>query len=105
MNTRIETTMVPTKDVFQLRLKPFVEQRIAQSKNHSFLNKQSQEEWQTHILAEVMEHLSFEQFIAMTDDELRGLVGRRMSLKLVAGMLNDFTPEQMTTFNECLIRR
>lgn len=105
MNARIETSMVPTKDVFQLRLKPFVEQRIAKSKNNSFLNKHSQEEWERHILAEVMEHLSFEQFIAMTDEELRGLVGRRMSLELVAGMLNDFTPEQVNIFNECLVRR
>ena len=102
---QIKTTMVSTKDVFQLRLKPLVEQRIAKSKNHSFLNKQSQEKWQTYILAEMMKHLSFEQFIAITDDELRKLVGRRMSLNLVAGMLNDFTPEQMTTFNECLVRR
>jgi hypothetical protein len=31
-------------------------------------------------------------------------VGRRMSLKLVAGMLNDLTPEQMAIFNECLVR-
>ncbi len=98
-------TMVPTKHVYQLRLKPLVEQRIAQSKNNAFLNKYSQEEWQAYILAEIMERLPFERFMTMTDDELRRLVGRRMSLKLVAGLLNDFTPTQMATFNECLVRR
>ena len=44
-----------------------------------------------------MKFISFEEFITITDDELKKLVGRRMSLKLVAGMLNDFTPKQMAT--------
>jgi len=103
MNAKTES-MVPTKYVLQLRLQPFVEQRIAKSKNNSFLNKYSQEEWQKHILTELMEYLSFEQFMAMTDDELKELIGKQMALELVAGMLDDFTPEQMTTFDECLVR-
>jgi hypothetical protein len=103
MNTNTKT-VVPTKYVFQLRLKPFVEQRIAKSKNNSFLNKHSQEEWQAHILMELMEHLSFEQFMAMTDDELKDIVSKQMSLELVAGMLNDFTPEQMATFDDSYLK-
>ena len=90
---------------YRLRLKPFVEQRIAKSKHNTFLRKHPQEKWLAHIQAEMLEYLSLERFITMTDDELRGIVGRRMSLKLVAGMLNDLTPEQMATFNECLVRR
>jgi hypothetical protein len=50
----------------------------------------------------MLEYLPLEKFMSMSDEELRSLVGRQMSLKLVAGMLNDLTPEQMATFNECL---
>ncbi len=98
-------TTIPIKDVFQLRLKPFVKKEIAEDKNHVYLDKHSQEEWLAHILAIIMEHLSFEDFMSWTDEELRELIGKQMALELVAGMLNDFTPEQMATFNECLERR
>jgi len=93
---------IPIKEVYRLRLKPFVEQRIAKSKHNTFLRKHSHEEWLAHIQAEMLEYLSLEQFITMTDEELRGMVGQRMSLELVAGMLNDLTPEQMATFNRHL---
>jgi len=43
--------------------------------------------------------------MAMTYDELKDIVSKQMSLELVAGMLNDFTPEQMATFDDCLVRR
>ncbi len=105
MNNANTETMVPTQYVFQLRLYPFVEEIISESKDNVYLNKHSQEEWQTHTLTELMEYMSFEQFMAFTDDELKELVGKQMALELVAGMLNDFTPEQMATFDECLVRR
>lgn len=98
-------TMIPTKDVYQLRLKPFVDQVITESKDNVYLDKHGQEDWLVHILAEFMEYLPFEQFMTWTDEELRKLVGKRMATELVAGMLNDFTSEQMKIFNECLIRR
>ena len=97
-------TMVPTKYVFQLRLYPHIEKEIAEDKDSVYLGKHSQKEWQTHILTELMEYMSFEQFIGFTDDELEELVGKQMALELVAGMLNDFTPEQMAIFDECLVR-
>jgi len=99
------TEMVPTKYVFQLRLYPLIEKEIAEDQDGVYLNKHSQEEWRTHTLTELMEYMSFEQFMDFTDKELKELVGKQMALELVAGMLNDFTPEQMATFDECLIRR
>lgn len=95
---------IPIREVYQIRLKPFVEQRIAKSKHNTFLRKHSQQEWLAHIQTEMLEYLPFEKFMSMTDEELRKLVGKQMSLELVAGMLNDLTPEQMATFNECLVR-
>jgi len=103
-NPHRETT-VPTKYVFQLRLYPLIEKEIAEDQDCVYLDKHNQEEWQTHILTELMEYMSFEQFMGFTDDELKELVGKQMALELVAGMLNDFTPEQMATFDECLVRR
>ena len=103
MNAHADTT-IPIRDIYRLRLKPFVEQRIAKSKHNTFLRKHPQEKWLAHIQAEMLEYLSLERFITMTDYELRKLVGKQMSLELVAGMLNDLTPEQMATFNECLVR-
>ncbi|MDM8558076.1 hypothetical protein [Candidatus Parabeggiatoa sp. HSG14] len=99
------TEMVPTKYVFQLRLYPLIEKEIAEDHDRVYLGKHSQEEWQTHTLTELMEYMSFEQFMDFSDKELKELVGKQMALELVAGMLNDFTPEQMATFDECLIRR
>ncbi|KHD04874.1 hypothetical protein PN36_27860 [Candidatus Thiomargarita nelsonii] len=97
--------MISTKDIYQLRLKPFVEKEISEDKDHVYLDKHNKKEWLSHILAEMMEYLSFEPFITMTDEELRKLVGKRMATELVTGMLNDFSPEQMKIFNECLVRR
>jgi hypothetical protein len=96
---------IPIKKIYQLRLKPFVEQRIAKFKHNTFLRKHTQEEWLAYIQAEMLEYLSLEKFMNMSDEKLRSMVGRRMSLKLVAGMLNDLTPEQMAIFDECLVRR
>jgi len=101
----MNNTMISTKDIYQLRLKPFVEKEISEDKDHIYLDKHNQKEWLSHLLTEMMEYLSFEQFITMTDEELRKLVGKRMATELVTGLLNDFTPEQMKIFNECLVRR
>jgi hypothetical protein len=43
--------------------------------------------------------------MTIRDADLQGMVGRLMSLELVAGMLADLTPEQMRIFEECLVRR
>jgi hypothetical protein len=105
MNNTNANTMVPTKDIYQFRIKPFVDQVITEDKDSVYLDKHGQEDWLAHIQAELMEYLPFEQFMTWTDDELEELVGKQMALELVAGMLNDFTPAQMATFNECLVRR
>ena len=52
-----------------------------------------------------MSGIPLEQFIIIADEDLKGRIGRLMSLQLVAGMLNDFTPKQMKIFDECMIRR
>jgi len=101
----MNNTMISTKGIYQLRLKPFVEKEISEDKDHVYLEKHNKKEWQSHLLTEMMEYLSLEQFITISDEELRKLVGKRMATELVTGLLNDFTPEQMKIFNECLVRR
>ncbi|RKZ76765.1 MAG: hypothetical protein DRR19_28435 [Candidatus Parabeggiatoa sp. nov. 1] len=51
-----------------------------------------------------MAHLSPEQLMPIPDEQLRGRIGRLMTLKVMFGMLNDFTHEQMNIFDESLVR-
>ncbi len=95
-------TMIPKQEVYRIRLKPFVERKIAGDK--IYLEKFNPEGW-IEYLVRTMASIPLEQFITIADDDLKGRIGRLMSLQLVAGMLNDFTPEQMKMFDECMIRR
>ena len=97
-------TMIPKQDIYRLRLKPFVEQEISTDKDGVYLEKCRHEEWLDYITEE-MAYLSPQQLMTITDDDLKGRIGRLMALKVMYGMLNDFTPEQMKIFDECLIRR
>jgi len=105
MNNFVTSTMIPNQEVFQLRLTPLVKREIAEDQDHLYLEKYPEEEWLTYLLAKMMKYLSLEQFMILSDDKLRGLIGRQMAVHLVTGMLNDFTAEQMQLFDECLIRR
>ncbi|HAI68068.1 MAG TPA: hypothetical protein DCM38_01365 [Gammaproteobacteria bacterium] len=95
-------TMIPKQEIYPIRLKPFVERKIAS--NPIYLEKFNQEGW-IEYLAKTMAGIPLEQFLRIADEDLKGRIGRLMSLQLVAGMLNDFTPEQMKTFDDCMIRR
>lgn len=92
------------QELYCLRLKPFVERRMAKAEP-VFLEKHSREEWLEYIVNDLMDILTPEKLMTWTDEELRKLVGRRMTLELIAGLLDDFTPDQMRIFNECLVRR
>ncbi len=95
-------TMIPKQEVYRIRLKPFVERKIADSM--IYLKKFNHEGW-IEYLTTPMCSIPLEQFIIIADDDLKGRIGRLKSLQLVAGMLNDFTSEQMKIFDECMIRR
>ena len=41
----------------------------------------------------------------LDDDEFEKIVSRIMSIKLIYGMLDDFTPEEMARFDESVKRR
>lgn len=92
------------QDLYRLRLQPFVERRMAKAEA-VFLEKHSQPEWLEYIVNTLMERLSLERLLTLSDEDLKGMVGRLMSLELIAGMLDDFTPEQTRIFDECLVRR
>ncbi len=96
-------TMINKQDVYRIRLKPFVERKIAS--DNIYLEKFSQEGWIKYLVDTLMDFVPVEQFITIADDDLKGRIGRLMSLQLVAGLLNDFTPEQMRIFDECMVRR
>lgn len=98
----IPVTMIPKPQIYRLRLQPFVDNLI--TGDQVYLEKFSQEQWLDYI-ATTMEELPFEQFLKVTDDDLKGRIGRLMSLQLVAGMLNDLTSTQLQAFDEALVRR
>ena len=102
MDSQLDT-MINKQDVYRIRLKPFVEKKIASDK--IYLEKFNQDGWVEYLVATLMDFVPIEQFITIADDDLKGRIGRLMSLQLVAGLLNDFTPEQMKIFDECMVRR
>ena len=92
------------QDLYRLRLKPFVERRMAKAES-VFLEKHNPSEWIEYVVSTLMERLPMEKLLTLSDEDLKGVVGRLMSLELVTGLLDDFTPEQTRIFNECLVRR
>jgi hypothetical protein len=105
-NTPTDNLIRSTQDIYRYRLAPFVQKRIAEAGNpqdNPFLQKYPLEQWLTYLIVE-MQHLPFEQFLAVPDHDLKQRIGGLMSLELVAGMLNDLTSEQLKTFDECLMR-
>lgn len=102
----IDNRVPSTQDIYRYRLAPFVQKRIAEAgepRDNPFLQKHPFEQWLTYLIAE-MQHLPFDQFLAVPDHDLKQRIGGLMSLELVAGILNDFTAEQLKTFDECLMR-
>jgi hypothetical protein len=93
------------QELYCLRLKPFVEQEVNTAKDQVLLEKHSLPEWVDYIVTTLLERLSLERLMTIRDADLQGMVGRLMSLELVAGMLADLSPEQMRIFEECLVRR
>jgi hypothetical protein len=95
--------MISQPEVYRFRLAPLIEQEIA--RHPLYLDQHTQTEWLEYLLAEMMEHLTLKQFMARSDEQLKTRIGRLMALKLVFGLLKDFTPTQINTFEECLVRR
>ena len=46
-----------------------------------------------------------EHVISLTDDELAQRIEKMMVIELVAGMLQELTPEEMESFDEAVKRR
>jgi hypothetical protein len=95
-------TMISKQEVYRIRIKPFIDRQIAD--DAIYLDKFNRDGWLDYLV-NVMKKFPVEQFITIADDDLKRRIGRLMSHQLVAGMLNDFTPEQMKIFDECMVRR
>ncbi len=53
----------------------------------------------------VMSRVPLAKLDAIEDGDLKGRVDRLMALKLVSGMLNDLSPEEMKMFDDAVARR
>ena len=58
-----------------------------------------------HLSKLFLENLSFEEFSSISDESLKKRCSGIMSTKLIAGMLNDLTPEEMAIFDEAIKRK
>ena len=58
-----------------------------------------------HLARLFKENLPFEQFNVMSDQELKNHCSSIMSTELLAGILDDLTPEEMTIFDEAIKRK
>ncbi|MGK7938629.1 MAG: hypothetical protein AB4062_00425 [Crocosphaera sp.] len=58
-----------------------------------------------HLSKLFTENLSFEEFIGISDESLKKRCSGIMSTELIAGMLNDLTPEEMEIFDEAIKRK
>ncbi len=58
-----------------------------------------------HLSKLFAENLSFEEFTSISDESLKKRCSGIMSTELIAGMLNDLTPEEMAIFDEAVKRK
>ncbi|MGB5769646.1 MAG: hypothetical protein WBM32_07220 [Crocosphaera sp.] len=58
-----------------------------------------------HLSKLFAENLSFEEFSAISDQSLKKRCSGIMSTELIAGMLDDLTPEEMAIFDEAIKRK
>lgn len=56
-------------------------------------------------LSNLFNKLDPQELKLLDDDEFEKIVSRIMSIKLIYGMLDDFTPEEMARFDESVKRR
>ncbi|NET56806.1 MAG: hypothetical protein F6K47_11775 [Symploca sp. SIO2E6] len=64
-----------------------------------FQKKLDQQETIDHVFSLVEQYLSPEELQGIDDNDLAGRIRKIMTTKAVAGMLDDFTPEQMEIFD------
>jgi hypothetical protein len=58
-----------------------------------------------HLARLFEENLPYEEFNTMSDQELKKHCSSIMSTELIAGMLDDLTPEEMAIFDEAIKRK
>jgi hypothetical protein len=58
-----------------------------------------------HLLNVFKQYLSFEEFTNLSEEELKERCSGIMSVRLLATIGDDFTPEQMAIFDEAIKRK
>ena len=96
MNTSV---VILKRDVYRFRITPIVKRLM--KANLIYGEKFEADEIIEEIVGE-MSVLGPQTFMAITDHELIKRIKRRMALELVTGLLDDFTPEEMSLFDEAV---
>ncbi len=85
------------------RIEPVI--TILMEEQSLFKEELNYSEMVQHLSKLFAENLSFEEFIAISDESLKKRCSGIMSTELIAGMLNDLTPEEMAIFDEAIKRK
>ena len=91
--------LILKRDVYRFRITPIVKRLM--KANPIYSEKFEPDEIIEEIVGE-MSGLGPQTFMAIADHELIGRIRRRMALELVTGLLDDFTPEEMSLFDEAV---
>lgn len=93
---------IPKREIYRLRITPLINQ--VYHKNGIYQERFDKTE-RIESLTTEMQYFPLEQFMAISDEDLLARLKRVLSLELIYGMLDDFTPEQMQAFDEAMARR
>ena len=88
------------KDTVMLRMSKIVDELIEDNEIFRNINKSALKESLSALVEKAPEKL-----ISITDDELTRRIETVLVIEAAAGMLQDFTPEEMNVFEESVKRR
>ncbi|MCK5717669.1 MAG: hypothetical protein KAH77_09290 [Thiomargarita sp.] len=96
-------TTVNISDVYRMRITHFVDKLMQE--NWGFRERLDKTKVINDVTQSMQEKFTLQQFIAIKDSELQRRLGQRMAIVSMNGLITDFTQEQMTAFNDAVVRR
>jgi hypothetical protein len=90
-------------EVYRMRIANIVNQLMQD--NWAFQERLNTKEIINAITQSMRELFSLNDFLLITETELKRRVGQHMALEGLRGLLSDLSPEQIRAFNEAVARR
>ncbi|OQX16449.1 MAG: hypothetical protein BWK80_40180 [Desulfobacteraceae bacterium IS3] len=98
MNTISEDT-ISKKEIYRFRVRKIVDRLLQES---PVFQEELNRDDVIESLTDEMQKFSFEEFLMIDDNDLKGRIGRMIAVDMLSKLIDDFTPEQKRIFNEAV---